>query len=181
METTESNARAMPDVIPSFPAVRQGLLLLTAALSFFNAGIIWFTEVAVYPLWPLIGKAEFHRYHTTWWHDVWLSFVPVALVLLGTVAMLWKRPLGVPAWGLWLALGLQILTHIVTVFFFAPVQIRMAGPNGLSMPAFQELMATHWLRVALVWSVAIVMFWLLHRSFQFLWEGRAIRVPRKQP
>jgi hypothetical protein len=168
MEPAESNTGSLRDSGASFTNLNEWLLLGTATLSSFNAGIIWFTEIAVYPLWPLVGAAQFHEYHTTWWHLVWISFVPVALLLLGSVAMLWKRPVGVPLWSLWLLLGLQILTHSLTVVFWAPIQIRMAGPAGLSMPAFQELMSTHWLRVALVCSIAVVMLWQLHSNVRFL-------------
>jgi hypothetical protein len=39
------------------------LLFFTALLSVWNAGIIWFTHIAVYPLWPLVDAASFQHYH----------------------------------------------------------------------------------------------------------------------
>jgi len=36
------------------------LLFLAVSLGVWNAGIV--TQIAVYPLWPLVGPHEFHAY-----------------------------------------------------------------------------------------------------------------------
>lgn len=50
------------------------ILFLTVLLSVWNAGIVWFTQVAVYPLWPLVDGSRFHDYHLAWWHAMWPAF-----------------------------------------------------------------------------------------------------------
>ena len=53
------------------------LLLATAILAAWNAGIVWFTPIAVYPLWLVVDAAHVHAYHLTWSHAMWPAFPPV--------------------------------------------------------------------------------------------------------
>ena len=96
------------------------LLFITALLAVWNAGIVWFTQIAVYPLWPLVGADHFHDYHLAWWHDMWPSFGPVVLMLVCSVILLWTRPLGISRWPLWLGVLLQVGVHTLTAFFWGP-------------------------------------------------------------
>ena len=139
------------------------LLFATAMLSIWNAGIVWFTQIAVYPLWPLVDARHFHNYHLTWWHDMWPAFVPVVLMFAGSVALLWLRPPGIPQWLLWLGVLLQITVHTLTVFFWAPIQNAMATPQGMSVVKYQQLMDTHWWRVAFFWAYEVLMVWTVSR------------------
>ena len=137
------------------------LLFIAAILSVWNAGIVWFTQIAVYPLWPLVGADQFHEYHLTWWHDMWPSFGPVVLMFACSVALLYVRPGRIPAWTLWLGLLLQIVVHTLTALFWAPIQATMAVPGGMSLIKYQELMGTHWIRVAFFFTYAALMIWAL--------------------
>jgi len=137
------------------------LLFITVILSVWNAGIVWFTQIAVYPLWPLVGAAEFHDYHLTWWHDMWPSFGPVVLMFACSVGLLRIRPRGIPVWTLWLGVCLQIAVHTLTAIFWAPIQATMAVPGGMSLTKYQELMSTHWLRVVFFVAYAALMIWTL--------------------
>jgi hypothetical protein len=136
------------------------LLFITAILSVWNAGIVWFTQIAVYPLWPLVGADKFHEYHLTWWHDMWPSFAPVVLMFGFSVALLWIRPQGIRRWLLWLGVILQTAVHTLTAFFWAPIQAAMATPDGMSLEKYQALMNTHWFRVAFFFAYALLMIWV---------------------
>ncbi len=144
----------------------KGLWLLFTAtmLGVWNAGIIWFTQIAVYPLWPLVGAQQFHNYHLTWWHDTWPTFAPVILMLFCSIALLWTRPRGISTTFLWLGIALQVIVHTLTAFFWAPVQATMSTPEGMSMLKYQELMNTHWWRVLFFWAYAALMIWMFSRS-----------------
>jgi hypothetical protein len=135
------------------------LLFIAVILSVWNAGIVWFTQIAVYPLWPVVGADHFHDYHLTWWHDMWPSFGPVALMFVCSVTLLWMRPPGIPKWSLWLGVLLQVAVHTLTAFFWAPIQATMATPDGMSLVKYQALMNTHWFRVAVFIAYAILMIW----------------------
>jgi hypothetical protein len=151
---------------------RWYLLFATAMLSAWNAGIIWFTQIAVYPLWPLVDAQHFHDYHLVWWHHVWPSFAPVGLMFAVSVALLWLRPAGIPRWLLWTAVLLQIAVHTLTILFWAPVQAAMATPTGLSLAKYEELMHTHWWRVSFFLIYAVLMLWMVVRSARDTWIRR---------
>jgi hypothetical protein len=143
---------------------KQDLLFLTTALlTVWNAALIWMTQVICYPLWPLVGAAEFHRYHLAWWHEVWWTFIPAGLALLGSLALLSLRPIYLPRWAALSVVAAQLITLAVTLVFWAPLQAGLATPAGLDLAGFHTLMWTHWLRVALLWVAAGVMVGTLGR------------------
>ena len=140
------------------------LLLATAMLAMWNAGIVWFTQIAVYPLWPLVDAAHFHAYHLAWWHAMWPAFAPVVAMFACAVALLRARPAGVPRRWLWLGVALQLAVHTLTALFWAPMQAALATPAGLAAPEYARLMHTHWLRVAFFFAYALLMLGMLRRS-----------------
>jgi hypothetical protein len=142
----------------------QWLLLTTAMLGVWNAGIIWFTQIAVYPLWPLVDAAHFHDYHLAWWHVMWPAFGPVGAMFLCSVALLWARPARISKGVLWAGILLQLAVHMLTIFFWAPIQATMATPNGISLVKYEQLMSTHWWRVIFFWAYAALMIWAVARS-----------------
>lgn len=143
--------------------VKDLLFLSTALLTVWNAALIWMTQVICYPLWPLVGSAEFHRYHLAWWHGVWWTFIPAGLALLGSLALLFTRPDYVQRWPVLSVIILQLTTLIVTLAYWAPLQAGLATSTGLAMTGFHTLMWTHWFRVALIWTAAGIMVLVLGR------------------
>ena len=103
------------------------LLFATTLLSFWNAGIIWFVQIAVYPLWPFVGAKDFQKYHLKWWRSMQPSFGPVILMFLCSVALLFTRPRGIPTEFLWLGIGLQVCVHSLTVTYWAPIQAALGN------------------------------------------------------
>ena len=151
------------------------LLLITAMLSVWNAGIVWFTQLAVYPLWPLVEAQHFHDFHLAWWRGMWPSFAPVVLMLLCSVALFWVRPKGISTPLLWMGIALQVTVHTLTVLFWAPIQAAMATPQGMSMLKYQQLMSTHWWRVGLFVAYAALSVWMLSTAI----TANALAGPRK--
>jgi hypothetical protein len=140
------------------------LLFTTALLSVWNAGIVWFTQIAIYPLWPLVDAQHFHDYHLTWWHDMWPAFGPVVLMLGCSIALFWIRPAGISKGMLWAGVLLQVAVHTLTVVFWAPVQATMATSKGISLAKYQQLMSTHWWRVAFFCAYAALAIWMFSKS-----------------
>ena len=140
------------------------LLFATALLSIWNVGIVWFTHIAVYPLWPLVGPKDFSAYHLSWWRYMRPAFGPVVLMFLCSVALLFVRPQGIATEFLWLGVALQICVHSLTVAYWAPIQAALAAPDGMSQQKYSQLMSTHWWRVGFFAAYAILMVWMVSRS-----------------
>jgi hypothetical protein len=95
---------------------------------------------------------------------MWPTFAPVILMFLCSAALLWIRPTGISKWLLWLGVLLQVMVHILTAFFWAPIQASMATAQGMSVLKYQQLMSTHWLRVSFFLAYAALMIWMVTRS-----------------
>jgi hypothetical protein len=140
------------------------LLFATALLSIWNAGIVWFVQIGVYPLWPFVGPKEFQTYHLRWWRYMQPAFGPVVLMFLCSVALLFLRPQGILTEFLWLGIALQIGVHSLTVTYWAPIQAALATPEGMSHQKYKQLMGTHWWRVGFFAAHALLMVWMVSRS-----------------
>jgi hypothetical protein len=143
------------------------LPLANLAVSFYNVGLIWLTQVVCYPLWAYVGRDQFYAYHGAWWHGIWgVCFVPAGLAVLGAVAMLWVRPPEVPAWQAWVGVALQAATWILTAVWWRRWMAELVAVSG---PVYGELyhkiLTTHWLRVALVTAYGLLMFRMAAESF----------------
>ncbi len=146
----------------------EGKLLLTAicALAFYGMGQVWLVQLSSYPLWALVGDAEFRAYHAAWWRSIWLVILgPSALLALATPLLLWWPPPFVPAWEIWAAAALQAALVLGTAFWWAPLMANLeTSAGGLATDRYELLMATHWVRVALVSAYAALTFWMLLKT-----------------
>ena len=144
--------------------MRETLVLGTLAVAMFNVGVIWLTQRVVYPVWTLVGEQEWRAYHEA--HKRRLPgtvFVPHGLGIVGSALLIAWPPDGVPAWMVWLALALPITMAAATVAYWAPLQIRLS--TRLDRPLLQRLLATHWIRVALISAHGVMMWWIAAMAF----------------
>jgi len=145
--------------------VTDWLLLANLALAFNNIGLIWLIQISVYPLWSFVPQAAWQPYHLAWWQSIWgVIFIPSGLSFAVAVLTLWWRPAGVPRWVIWLAVGLQVIQHLGTLLFWAPLQARIGPPHFTS--ELNVLLTTHWLRVALVTAHGLLVLWMAVRHWQ---------------
>jgi hypothetical protein len=149
------------------------LLLAVAALSWFNAGVMWLIQLSCYPLWLYVGRDEFFNYHHVWWQSTWSAvFVPTALAVAGSILLLRLAPPEVPRWSLWIGFGIQVAVQLITASWLWPLDRNTAAPTGgLNLPAYQELVVANWLRIVLVSAYAVLSYWMLSRS---LWSGTSV-------
>ena len=138
------------------------LLFLAVMLGVWNAGIVWFTQVAVYPLWLLVGPNGFRDFHLNWWHDISPACGPVIAMLAYSIVLLYMRPRGLPVWVLWTGLLLQITVQILTALFWAPLQAELPTTfGGISFAKYHILMSTHGLRMGFFFAYATPVIWAL--------------------
>lgn len=115
----------------------QALFLahLTATLAM--VGIIWFVQVVHYPLFECVGKRGFQSYSAAHSRLTGLVVGPPLLVEAATaVALLFSRPLGVPAALAWTGLALLALVWLSTAPLQAPVTARSGSGSTGGPPAF---------------------------------------------
>jgi hypothetical protein len=147
---------------------RQWLLLLTLAAAFYDVGTIWMVQLG-YWLWPHVAPADFGHYHGAWAVGILPVIFPAAgVAFAGSIAMLRWRPLGVPAWAVWLGATLQVVAWGLTAVLWGPIQANLhfaTLPDGSLNPQFVLLFDTHWLRVALHTAYGALLFWMAAQSF----------------
>lgn len=156
---------------------KNWLLSAVAALSWFNAGVIWLIQFSCYPLWPYVGRSDFWNYHAVWWQSTWgVVFIPSAVAVAGSILLLRLALPEVLPWSRWLGLSIQIAVQLVTAICLWPLDRSMAiSTGGLNRSAYEELVTANWLRIILVSGYAVLSYWMLSRS---LWTGT--RVARGQ-
>jgi len=73
------------------------LLLANLALSFYLVGCIWAHEIDIFRSWQLLDLEAFRRVQTAHWHKLpyWI-FAPLGLAFLGSLALIWRHPVGHP-------------------------------------------------------------------------------------
>lgn len=78
---------------------REIVLLGTLAVAMFNVGVIWLTQVVVYPVWALVGEPEWQRFHEAHKRRLpGVAFVPHGLATPGALLLIILRPAHVPGW-----------------------------------------------------------------------------------
>ncbi len=150
------------------------LLLINLAVSFYSVGAIWLMQGLIYPLWSDVSTRDFPNFQIDHLqHLFYVVFPQAGLATLTALALLWWRPPHVPTWALWLGVGLQAAWIIGTIIWWGPWQSQLATPVG-SLPTmgppnavlFQQLLATHWIRVAILSASGVLAFWMTVVSFR---------------
>jgi hypothetical protein len=66
-------------------------------------------------------------------------------------------------WLVWLALALPLTMAAATVVYWAPLQIRLS--TQLDRLLLRRLLATHWIRVALISAHSVMLWWIAAVTF----------------
>lgn len=136
-------------------------------LAFYTTGAGFIESFVNYPSWQLIGEAEFIAYHRFISPRVLLLLVlPALLCTVFTIAMLWSRPVAIPAKAVWLSLALQAVVWISTATLQVPIQLEL-GSNGLSIDLIERLIRTNlWLRRIPQGLAALLFVWMMARTLR---------------
>lgn len=142
------------------------------ALVFYGNGAAFVESFVNYESWHLIGETEFITYHRFITTPVLMFLVaPALLGTLFTVLLLWFRPVAVPLWAVWLAIGLQAIVWVSTATVQVPIQLQLSE-SGLSLPVIERLIETNfWLRRVPYATCAALFLWLGAQSMH-LNKGR---------
>ena len=139
-------------------------LLLNLALAFYNVGTIWAHEVDIFRSWKLVPPDAFQRVQAVHWRKLpyWV-LLPVGLGLVGSISLIWYKPVHSPAWAVWCALGCQIAAHVLTALLWGRWQAKLSkDPLGPASPYLAKILSTHWIRTMLINAYgAILLFWAI--------------------
>lgn len=137
------------------------VLLVHVAATLFMTGVSWFVQLVHYPLYRLVGIAQFARYEAA--HTFWTAFVvvPPMLAEMATAFWLvWCKPLAsISEKALRLNLALLGVIWLSTAFVQSPLHGRLT--RGFDERTVRWLVASNWLRTV-CWSVrsVLVLTWL---------------------
>jgi len=132
------------------------LLVLNLALAFYNVGTIWAHEIDIFRSWRLVKVESFRAVQAAHWRKLgyWI-FIPVGLAFLGGILLVGHHPARSPSWAIDGALICLMLSCVLTALFWGRWQARLAAdPLGSGSPYLGRILATHWVRTALVTAYA---------------------------
>lgn len=131
------------------------LLLVHAVATAWLAGLIWAVQLVVYPGFAEVGTtAAWARAHAAHERRMTLAVGPPwAVQGLALLALLVRRPDGVPLGLVALAAGLAAVPVAVTVLVSVPQHVRLG--RGWDDGAWRRLVRTNWWRTA-SWTAGAV-------------------------
>jgi hypothetical protein len=136
----------------------NALLLLNLAVGWYNVGTIWAHEVDIFRSWRLVGT-NFGAVQLAHWRKLpyWV-LAPAGAALVGAVALAVDHPAGVATWAIDGALAAQALSAGLTGLLWGRWQAALSrDPRGADSPYLGRILATHWLRTALVTTSALLL------------------------
>jgi hypothetical protein len=138
------------------------IFLAAFVFVFYGMGAAFVESFVNYPTWRLIGTAEFQVYHRALAPLV-IGFlvVPMAVTLILTALLLWKRPPLIPKWTVWSALTMQVIAAVSSIAVQIPIQTQLSG-DGLSLELIDRLIVTNfWLRRVPLLINSILFLWMI--------------------
>jgi hypothetical protein len=137
----------------------NSFLLINVAVAFYLVGAIWAVEVDIFRSWKLIGAEDFHIVQSVHWSKLpyWV-FTPLALALIGSIALIWYHPARSPGWAIWGNLACQLASHILTAIFWGRWQASLSKDvRGPDSPYLARILATHWIRTLLINAYGLIL------------------------
>ncbi len=141
--------------------LKRLLFMLVFALMFYVGGASFVESFVNYPTWKLIGAGEFKTYHNA------LSALIIRLMVLPwlfeiflTIVLIWLRPHVIPRMAIVVALTLNLIALVSTIFIQIPIQAEL-GETGLSLHAIDKLIETDPIRWLALILKAMVYLWMM--------------------
>jgi len=138
----------------------RSLLLVHLSATLFMVGVIWFVQVAHYPLLARVAPDDIPRYekaHTRL--ATWVVGPPMLVELVSGVILLWACPAGVSSLLAWVGVALLAVTCCSTQFFQVPCHARLS--RAFDPAVHRRLVQTNWVRTV-AWSLrGLLVLWML--------------------
>jgi hypothetical protein len=135
------------------------LLVAHALVTAMLTGIIWFVQIAHYPLFPLAGGHNFPLYQRTHERGITRVVVPFMVIeLLTAIILLFRLPAGVSRSLFYLTLALLVIIWLSTFLLQLPQHRRLE--SGFDINAWQILCRSNWVRT-ITWSLRTWILFLI--------------------
>ena len=128
----------------------DAVLVLHATAASYMTGLIWFVQVAHYPLFPRVGTDAFVAYERSYTPRVGVVVMPVMLAELALSGWLWWA--APPELAPWPLLGLALLAVVWASTFLLQVPCHRALSTRADLAVMRRLVRTNWLRTV-AWSL----------------------------
>ena len=125
------------------------------------AGVIWVTQIGVYPSFMNPGGEDFGANHNKYRMKIALiATLPMVVEASSSVLLLVYKPLFLREWEVWTGAGLVGIIWASTFFLQVPLHEKLS--NGFDGVAARRLVLTNWVRTA-AWTIRCVLIgeWLL--------------------
>lgn len=127
------------------------VIYLHAIVTLMLTGLIWMIQVVHYPLFSLIGNAEFQFYEAEHISRITLLVFPLMAIEAITITLiLLNRPFAIPLSSILFALILLTIIWIMTFFVNVPQHNQLT--LSFDQKTHQILITTNWIRT-ISWSV----------------------------
>ena len=135
---------------PTLPLTPLLLAIAHAAATLFMCGLIWFVQVAHYPLFSRVGEdgyGEYQQQHMR--RTTWVVGPPMLIETAAALALWLLPPRMGPGWLHHLNVALLAVSWASTVFLQVPCHDRLA--RGFDAVVHARLVRSNWLRT-LAWT-----------------------------
>ena len=132
-------------------------------------GIIWFVQIAHYPMFAEIVPSSFTRYETAYANRMGYIAGPLMLAELVSAFLLLAPSLrlpAIPSWEAWFGLVLVGLLWASTVFLQIPLHDRLH--RAYDLDSIHRLVLSNWIR-----TIA----WTARAALLLLWVNRLAMTP----
>jgi hypothetical protein len=127
------------------------MLLANFIVALFMTGVIWYVQVAHYPLFANVGQAAFPSYHVAHNNATTLVVALPMLIELGlSFGLLVVRPDSFSVVLAGVALAPTLVVWACTFFVSVPLHGQL-GAGGLDVNVIAQLVNTNWVRT-LAWT-----------------------------
>jgi uncharacterized membrane protein len=125
----------------------------------YMTGVVWFVQLAHYPLMAAIPREAFVAYERAYTNRMGLIVGPAMLAEMATgAAMIVWRPTFVPEWAVWL-LSLLLLVVVASTFgWFVGAHARLS--DGFDAELHRRLVLYNAVRTAAWTGRALLLVWL---------------------
>ncbi len=136
------------------------LLIVNLVSTWYMVGLIWMVQIVHYPLFAKVGSEQFVGYQISHQTLTTLAVGPAMLIEIATaILLIWSRPAVIPAWAVYVALGLLAIVWASTAFLQVPCHEKLT--DGFDASIHWRLVVSNWIRTICWTARGVLVAWML--------------------